>query len=209
MIISSTTHDEFQLFTVAAEPEDYDGYPPIAQLQVECWPTRVSAETVAVAGVLAFRPYISTLTMKKAISPTCARAVATYLGDDRATVQPVTLQPSAFAEPGHKELVVVSPDLGCPEPQVQTQDQLLVRLANRTSAFGFVGEFSTFQVASNAPSVGLFVNRDSDRRALALACAVTLAASMGCRGIAVVGPHDGATTDLVNSTGLSLRYIVE
>lgn len=207
MIIDARNHDEFHLFAVTAEPEDYDGHPPIGQLLVECWPTRLTPEIWAVASVLAFRPYISTFSPSRAISPTCARAVAGYLGDDRMTIQPVTLEPSPFLEAGHKELVVVAPELGCPEPAGVSDSQLVMRLMDRTTSFGFFGEFSTVSVATNAHALARHVHSERDRRALALACGVLLAPSMGCGGVALVGPQDGDIRELVNATGLSLQFL--
>lgn len=207
MIITGAPAAEFVDYRITAKPEDYDGYPLFQQLILEAQPHKVSPELVAVAAVLAFRPYISTLSLDQPISPTCAQAIEKYLGFASSRVQPITLTAAAFFEPGHKELRVVCAEPDGPPSESVDASQLVLELTDRAVSFGHAASGSNFQVATNVHSLMRHVTSDRDRIGLALACGVILAPSMGCRGLCATGSRDENLISLVNSTGLTMRFL--
>lgn len=96
---------------VTAVPAEYDGHPTPTSLRLDHSPTAVNPGRLAVAAVLAFRPYVSgSLELPKPVSPEVAAALRSVLAPTEVFPGPVQFHPKALPQ-GTGELLVV-PDGG-------------------------------------------------------------------------------------------------
>lgn len=79
---------------IEAQPETYDGHPPIPTFYLEKQPLLVHDDVLAVAGVLLFGEYCSgNLTLPRKVSPEVAKAIQNFCDPGWVSVVPVELEP--------------------------------------------------------------------------------------------------------------------
>lgn len=79
---------------LAAAPEDYDGYPKHATFVTDMVPRSVSPDRLAVAFILAFRPYISgAVRFPYSVHPETAEAIRNYLTPTAVFFSEINFEP--------------------------------------------------------------------------------------------------------------------
>lgn len=82
--------DQYEITVV---PGEYDGHPPIAVFRLDYVPRRLSADRLALAVFLLFRPWISgELAVSEPMAPQLAEAIRDYSGFATVLVRPVEFQ---------------------------------------------------------------------------------------------------------------------
>lgn len=83
-------------FRLRAEPEEYDGCPPIAELLLEHDPLLVHDDVLSVASVLVFGEYCSGgVRLPRKVSPEVAAAIERFLSPAWVQISPVEFAPRA------------------------------------------------------------------------------------------------------------------
>lgn len=99
MNISWNSRDSVGRFGFAAEPEAYDGEPPIRYLNVDRDMSMISDDVLSLAGFLAFGPYCSgSVSLPRKVSPELARAIEQFSDPLWLQVSPVEFEPRKAPE---------------------------------------------------------------------------------------------------------------
>lgn len=94
---------------VVAEPEEYDGVPPVDRLLFDRRLVSPNADVLALSAFLAFAPYCSgRITFPRAVSPELAEAIEIYCDPVWAQSGPVDLAPRAAPKGDGCALLAVS-----------------------------------------------------------------------------------------------------
>lgn len=158
--------------TLTAIPGEIDGFPAIERLEFSAIPSSVSSDRVAVAGILAFGPYISgQVQFEEKISALTAEIIARYMNPRWVHVTP--LHPSNLPIPRGSQPIVIQNKIS-PSP---TDRQLVIVRNDRYE--GSVIGMETSVIPSNAWLIDKLngINQSS-RFSSELAVAVLMAESL-------------------------------
>lgn len=109
MIVTWSPMDETGRSGLVAEPQEYDGVPPFAELWFDASPRLLGNDRLGVAAALAFGAFTKgTITMPRPVSPAVGASVARYCAGEWTNVEPVEFKPAALPV-GSTDLLVGAP----------------------------------------------------------------------------------------------------
>lgn len=162
-------------WVLAAQPEDYDAWPPLMEVRFDAAPKTLHPERAAVGAYLLFRPWISgAIQAGPWISPAVAKAIQEHAAPVWMGTVALSLYARAIAK-GDREARIELGGVGHPAPS----EDWVMSFPRSDRSFGSVwGEYS-FVNPSNAWLLA-DEGASAERRAeVALGCATLFAEDLG------------------------------
>lgn len=198
---------------MSACPSDYDGSPAPDCLRLDYSPRFASPGRLAVAAVLAFRPYIAGgLDLPRPVSPELARSFTDFLAPVAVFPQPVEYHPKAIPLGSGTFVVEVG---GSPHHENRSGPSATrLSLLPGGRSFGHRLEGDLVSVPTNAALLAPPSADPLDCVLPLLACAVLLAEDFGIGTVelpsaAAVGERRAALAQVLQAGGLRLSFAAE